>query len=247
MKSSHVLTFALALLESGCVRLEEIDADDISVEVCPDETCTLVADGTRALPLAVTIDAPVPHPELSVHLQLSAGAFAAPTDPVHPADTEVLLERGDRAAVTMIAPTTPGWLRIDTEVGGLHKEHWFRLRAADVDTVELSASPARLGDDTPLAVLVSAWPSSGQLSTGTTVALSLIEPDPDEAYAQIFPSSGRLNAGGELTATLHKDASLRSVTVEATVTPPSVEGIEPALSVARRFVLTAPALTGLGR
>ena len=237
-----MLAAAAVLAAGGCEDLEALDAADVTITPCPPDLgpCPLIADGVARIPLRVTVSVPEPHPTLKAKLRLSRGSFVAPTDPTRPAETEVALAVGDAALATIIATDEAGWLRVDADVGGLVVPAIFALAPADVDAIELTPSPGRLGDAAPIAVAVAARAAHGHLSRDTVATASITAQEPAGAFAQLFPRTGVLDGDGHLALTLHKEARLTSVTIAVTVTPPTLAGVAPGAPLTSTLVLTAP-------
>ncbi|WP_437779744.1 hypothetical protein [Sorangium sp. So ce1097] len=223
MKTTAILALSLAL--AGCGGDDEISASDVfTLEARGLDPASEAPPADGRSVIAVEVCAPLAEhrrTDLVASVSISAGRWEQVTDGA--LTVSLPLGRDACALRRFVAGNIAGPVRVEATLAGFTQSKEIELAPAEIERVDLSASPLVLtvGKATQVQLqAVARAPGLGKPSAGTTVAFEIEEVEPADAIAVLGHSLVRVSDDGVATTSLMAAPEVTSLVVSATATPP---------------------------
>ena len=230
----------LGLLASGCARIPDTDGTDEVFEMnvacsLDGAPCTPTADGHSPMFVQLCLVSEADRVDsLMATVRLSTGTWQIPdltqatVARVELRATHCLAEPPVYATRSFLPGRTPGFARIDAEVGTFSLFTPITLRGAPLGAPELRPALFDLAQADTIALTALVRAEHGGLpSDGSRVTFATVDPVPSGAFATVFPTTVTVDPTGSAMATLQTDSALTEITVRVTATPPQAVTDQP--------------------
>ncbi|MGK3988613.1 hypothetical protein WME99_36555 [Sorangium sp. So ce136] len=223
MRTTALLMLSLAL--AGCGEDDEISASDVftlDVRGVDPASEAPTADGRSVI--AVEVCAPPSayrRTDLKASVWISAGRWEAVKDGA--LENIFPLGRDACAVWRFVAGNTAGPVRVEATLEGFTQTEQIELEPAEIERIDLSASPLALTAGKASQVQLQAVarvPGLGKPSAGTTIGFEIEEVAPADAVAVLGHSFVRVNDDGIATTSVTASPDVTSIVIRATATPP---------------------------